>query len=164
VIFSDSFESPLVDRNFYSTFTAGQQLGGWTVTAGDVDLIGQDFWQAAEGVQSLDLNGTHPGAIATTLTTVPFLTYRIDFRLAGNPHGPPQVKTGQVRVNNVVVDNFTADTTGHSSADMGYLQRTVLVTTTATSATIEFASTTDLPTGPVIDNIIIQNCLVTTCP
>lgn len=89
--FADGFESPVLAPNTFATFVAGQQLGVWTLTQGDVHLIGANFCQAAEGVQSLDLDGSTGanGAVAVRLPTVPLLAYRVRYALAGNPASGP---------------------------------------------------------------------------
>lgn len=111
--FSDgSFETPLAPAGGFTTLGAGSSIGPWTVTYGTVDLIGAGFWAAADGDQSVDLSGYWSGAVAQTFATQPGTRYLVSYALAGNPAGPPTVKTGQVQVNGVDVQNFSFDTTG----------------------------------------------------
>jgi choice-of-anchor C domain-containing protein len=163
--FQDGFESPVVAPNTFALFVAGQQMGVWAVTRGDVHLIGAGFWQATEGVQSLDLDGGQQGAIATSFATLPLVTYKVSYRLAGNPAAGPAIKTGQVLINGQVVQNFSFDVTGKTFANMGYVQRSFLFLTLGSSAALAFSSTTT-PSGfgPVLDDVVVQSCLLILCP
>jgi choice-of-anchor C domain-containing protein len=163
--FSDgSFESPVVAPNTFQTFFAGQSIGPWRVTQGSVDLIGQGFWQAADGVQSLDLDGNEQGAVAQTFSTLPLLKYEVSFKLAGNPQSGPTVKTGQVLVNGQVVKKFSFDITGKTFSNMGYVSQEFTFLASGSSTTLEFASTTPGYFGPVIDKVEVESCLVILCP
>lgn len=162
----DGFETPVVAPNTFATFVAGQQMGAWTVTRGDVHLSGAGFWQVAEGVQSLDLDGGQQGAVAATFAVVPLVTYKVSYRLAGNPVAGPTIKTGQVLVNGQLAQNFSFDITGKTSTNMGYVQKSfLLLLTFEHSVTLEFSSTTT-PSGwgPVLDDVVVQSCLLVLCP
>src|SRR5512139_751777 len=71
-----SFENPVAAPPF-QTFPSGQSIGPWLVTSGTVDLVGPTTWLAAEGNQSVDLNGANTGAVAQTFTTVPGTKYTV---------------------------------------------------------------------------------------
>jgi choice-of-anchor C domain-containing protein len=162
--FSDGgFETPVVAPNTFVTVFPGQPLGPWTVVSGNVDHIGAGFWQAAEGVQSLDLDGGQAGAVSQTFATSPLFAYEVSFALAGNPVDLPVVKTGQVLVNGHVALNFSFDTTGKTEAHMGYVHREFAFQATGNTTTLEFASTTEGAFGPVIDDVEIQPCLLILC-
>lgn len=81
------FEQPLApvgDRTWTS------HLPGWTVH-GNVDVIHAGFWDAAEGVQSLDLSGEDSGPgtyIEQAVPTVPGQEYVLAFSYANNPDAP----------------------------------------------------------------------------
>jgi choice-of-anchor C domain-containing protein len=163
--FSDgSFESPVVTPNTFQTFFAGASIGPWTVTQGSVDLIGQGWWQAADGVQSLDLDGDQQGAVAQTFSTLPLLKYEVSFKLAGNTGSGPTVKTGQVLVNGQVVKEFSFDITGKTPSNMGYVSQEFTFLASGSSTTLEFASTTPGAFGPVIDKVEVESCLLILCP
>lgn len=164
VAFADGFENPVVPANGFVTFVAGQPMGVWTVTRGDVHLIGQNFWQAAEGVQSLDLDGAVNGGVAVAFHTIPLFAYRVSYALAGNPDSGPTVKTGKVRVNGATAQEFTFDITGKSRANMGYVKKSFAVLATSGSMTLEFISTTTPGGwGPVIDDVVVEKCLLILC-
>ncbi|MEV4121604.1 DUF642 domain-containing protein [Micromonospora sp. NPDC049645] len=161
-VFADGFESPAITGDF-TEFAAGQQFGVWTVTAGTVGLTRD--WQAAEGNQSLDLNGFNPGAVARTLPTKLLTTYRVSYALAGNPDNGPLIVTGKVTANGQIIDSFSFDTTGHTPSAMGYVYRTVYFTNLLSATTVlQFASTTGDAFGPVIDDVRVESCLLVICP
>jgi len=68
-------------------------ITGWVVTGDSVDYIGT-YWQAAQGVRSVDLNGNDPGGIQQTFDTVAGQLYRVNFALAGNPDGRSTSRRG----------------------------------------------------------------------
>jgi choice-of-anchor C domain-containing protein len=160
---SDGFETPVVTPRTFRTFSSGQSLGAWTVTGGTVDLNGAGFWQSAEGVQSLDLNGHIPGAVARTIPTNLLTKYRVSYALAGNTDAGPAVKTGKVLVNGEVEQNFSFDITGKSRTDMGYVTKQFTFLSSGTSATLQFASTTPGAYGPVVDKVQVESCLLILC-
>jgi choice-of-anchor C domain-containing protein len=163
-VLREGFETPVVAGSFVR-LPVGTQIGHFTVTRGNVDLVANNLWQASEGRQSLDLAGDVQGSVATTFDTVPLITYRVRYALAGNPNSAPVVKTAEVSVNNHAVQQASFETTGRTNADMGYVQHTFYFLTTASSVTLEFASTTvPAPFGPVIDDVRVDSCLLVLCP
>ncbi|GGO95631.1 choice-of-anchor C family protein [Wenjunlia tyrosinilytica] len=154
-----SFETPLAPAGSFQTYAAAQSIGPWRVTTGSVDLIGAGYWQAAEGDQSVDLNGTSPGAVAQTFTTTPGTKYTVTYSLAGNPGTPPVVKTGKVLVDGQDFQDFSFDITGKSSTNMGYVTRQLTFVARNPTTTLTFASTTaNSARGPVIDDVLVQPC------
>jgi choice-of-anchor C domain-containing protein len=159
-----SFESPVVAPNTFQIFVLGESIGAWTVSQGDVHLIGAGFWQAADGAQSLDLDGSAvQGGVAQEFTTVPLLKYKVRFKLAGNPAAGPTVKTGQVLANGNVIQNFSFDITGKTMADMGYVSKETHFVATGLSTTLTIRSTTGSGYGPVIDKVTVESCLLVIC-
>ena len=92
LVISGDFEAPYVQHDWVN-FAAGQTLGGWTVGHGSVDLVTnagfREYWPAASGRQSVDLNGWEPGSIWQEIPTVPGASYTLRFALSGNPVGDP---------------------------------------------------------------------------
>ena len=161
----DGFEAPVLAPDSFALFSAGQPMGAWTVTSGDVHLIGAGFWQAAEGSQSLDLDGGQRGAVAMDLPTVPLFVYRVSYSLAGNPVAGPTVKTGTASVNGGLTQSFSFDITGKTRTDMGYVRKSFHFLATSHTSTLEFASTTTpAGWGPVIDDVVVRACLLIICP
>lgn len=159
-----SFESPVVAPNTFQLFSVGEYIGPWKVSQGDVHLIGAGFWEAADGVQSLDLDGSAvQGGVAQEIATVPLVKYKVRFKLAGNPAAGPAIKTGQVLVNGNVLRNFSFDITGKTMADMGYVTKETYFVATGLSTTLTFRSTTGTGYGPVIDKVTVKSCLLIIC-
>jgi choice-of-anchor C domain-containing protein len=159
-----SFETPVISPHTFHTYYAGESVGPWTVTSGSVELNGAGFWQAADGDQSLDLDGADTGALSQTFATNLLTTYRVSYSLAGNPDDIPAVKTGKVLVNGHVAQNFSFDTTGTSRANMGYVTKAFTFLSAGTSAKLEFVSTTTPGGyGPVIDKVSVDSCLLIIC-
>ena len=165
ILFSDgSFETPVVTPSTFQRLFAGQTMGAWQVTSGSVDLIGAGFWQAAKGVQSLDLDGGDNGTIEQTFTTIPLNTYEVSYALAGNPASGPTVKTGEAFVNGALAQNFSFDVTGKTLANMGYVHREFTFVATGLATTVRFASTTTPGGfGPVLDDVDVESCLLIIC-
>jgi choice-of-anchor C domain-containing protein len=165
-ILNGSFEDG-IDPGGFTTLYAGQpsatNITGWTVTTGNIDYIG-NYWQAANGVRSLDMNGLEPGAISQTLTGLTSgHQYTVTFSLAGNPDNGPAVKTLEVTAG---VGNqsysFDITTTPSTHGHMGWVRESFVFTANATSDILAFASTTtsipqgSLPAfGPALDNVSI---------
>ncbi|MET8953816.1 choice-of-anchor C family protein [Streptomyces sp. NPDC004393] len=153
-----SFETPTAPPNSFSTFLAGQTMGLWHVDSGSVDLVDNGFWQAAEGGQSVDLSGANAGVLSQTFTTVPGTKYTVTYSLAGNPAGPPTVKTGEVRIDGQKFQDFTFDTTGKTFTNMGYVTRQFTFVANNTATTLTLASADHTAYGPVIDNVQVKSC------
>ncbi|MET7277134.1 DUF642 domain-containing protein [Kribbella sp. NPDC005582] len=161
-VFANGFENPRVPA-YFSSFGAGQQFDGWTVTAGGVDLVAS--WQDAEGRQSLDLNGAVNGSVARTLPSQLLTTYKVTFAVAGNPEGPPAVKSGKVEVNGQEVDTFTFSIVGKSPTSMGWVYRSFYFTNLLSSSSVlQFSGTSGGNWGPAIDDVKVESCLLILCP
>ncbi|MGK5531129.1 choice-of-anchor C family protein [Streptomyces sp. URMC 129] len=159
-----SFESPFARTDSFTNFPAGQFIGPWQVSSGSVDLVDDGLWQAAEGDQSLDLNGSNTGAVAQTFTTTPGETYTVTYALAGNPAGGPALKTGRVLLDGQNIQDFSFDITGTSLTDMGYIKRQVTFVATGATTTLSFVSTTPGSAyGPVIDDVQVTSCCPCAC-
>src|SRR5688572_20639925 len=53
-------------------------VNGWTVGPDSVDLVGS-YWQAKDGIHSIDLSGNAPGSIAQTFDTVVGGLYTVSY-------------------------------------------------------------------------------------
>ncbi|MFF7654470.1 choice-of-anchor C family protein [Streptomyces sp. NPDC007983] len=153
-----SFETPRVAASTFVNVGTGGTIGPWKVTGGNVDLIGAGFWQAAEGDQSVDLNGGNAGTVSQTFTTVPGKRYTVTYSLAGNPAGGPAVRTGKVLVDGQNFQDFTFDVTGKTTTNMGYVTHEVSFVATGATTTLAFASTVSGAYGPVIDDVSVRHC------
>lgn len=163
IVTNGSFELPVQQPGTYTTYSAGQVLGGWTVAQGSVDLIGAGFWQASNGVQSVDMSGVSAGTIYQDLATVGGARYDLLFDLAGNPTFQ-DIKTLQVFWGAVgspaLVGTFTFNTAGFSLANMGWRTVTIsgLLAPSATSR-LQFVSLDNSNAGPALDNVRVVAAL-----
>lgn len=164
-------ETPQLRPGTFTRYAAGDTLGPWRVTEGDVDLMGSGFWQVAEGQQSLDLEGGTAGAIEQSFPTSIGQCYAVYYALAGNPDSGPAVKTGYARITHGDGDTSTAsrqqsfafDTTRRSRTRMGYVRKTFHFRAMGSSATLRFASTTGSGYGPVIDDVAVTTAGIADC-
>jgi choice-of-anchor C domain-containing protein len=156
LVVEGDFEAPPAGPTFV-TYAAPLTFGAWRVTSGSIDHIGL-YWQAASGVQSVDLSGLVAGTIQQDIVTEPGARYVLRFALSGNPDGPPSTKQTEVRFGGDVVDQPTS-ASGASRAMMnwGYVQYTVEATS-ALSA-LEFESLTNTPFGPALDDVSLCQIL-----
>jgi len=140
----------------YMVFGAGLSLPGWTMESGTVEIVGT-YWQAAEGRQSLDLNGIFEeiGTLYQDVATVPGARYRVRFALAGNPEGGPAVKSLTLTWGDSELDTLTFDTTGRTLADMGWEYHEYVVTAASTRSRLRFQSTSSSFCGPALDDISV---------
>ncbi len=132
-------------------------IAGWRVTSGYVDLVGR-WWQPAGGADSLEVGTPGPGAVEQRIATVAGRRYRLSFALAGNPEGPPRVKTLLVRAG-PASRRFSFDTAGHTRQAMGWRTETLDFTAAAGTTVIGFARTDGSPRsgwyGPAVDEVTV---------
>jgi choice-of-anchor C domain-containing protein len=135
-------------------------ITGWTVIEGNIDWVSSlpCSWNASDGLLSLDLVGNQTkGGIQQTFDTVPGVSYRVTFDLAGNFGVPPVVKPLTVTVAGTT-HNFMFDTTGATLEDMNWTTKSIGFIATSTSTTLAFVSdTTGLGgsgnAGAALDNV-----------
>jgi choice-of-anchor C domain-containing protein len=140
-------------------------IPGWTVSAGNIDWEGKPpcGWVPSNGSFSLDLVGIAAGGIGgiqQTFDTVPGVTYKVSFDLAGNYGGLPVVKPLAVTVAGVT-QTCTFDTTGRGPSNMGWTRKHFRFVAGSTSATINFVSDVSAlgglnNAGAVLDNVSVQ--------
>lgn len=158
-ITNGGFEEPAVSGgNGLDRYNSGSgSLTGWTIDSGNIDLIGS-FWEASEGDQSVELNGTGAGSISQAITGLTSgASYTLSFDLAGNPNGP-DIKVVDVGVSGLVTQ-FSFDSSGQSATDMGWLTQSVSFLAGSDTETISFASVSsehDGFQGPAIDNVSLS--------
>ncbi len=90
-------------------------LIGWEIVDGPVDVIGPQRWLPAHGSFCLDLDG----GVRQTVSTMPGEVYVLSFRLAGNVEAPPTEKTLRVRIDDLEKD-FQFNALGHTRTRMGW--------------------------------------------
>lgn len=149
------FEKPVLSGGF-AEYNAGQTFGKWTVTSGSIDLVTASYWTPAQGVQSVDLDGSNAGAIAQNLSTTAGTSYSLSFAMAGNPVCGSQVVQMQVVWGSTVVATLSFDTTGHSTSSMGWKHHTYTVQATSATTSLSFVSLTQSLCGPTLDNVSVK--------
>jgi len=145
VLFS-SFESPIIGSG-YQNFTLGQTFDGWTVSAGDVDIIRGAYSPLPfpDGDQAVDLNGFQPGAISQSINTVIGQAYSLNFWLSANTVVSAQANAGA-----------GATTQIFSSGNTAWNQYFLPFTATGTSTLISFSSVNTPGTGgPTLDEVSV---------
>ena len=160
-----SFESPVVNGNFETK--TGTGIDDWVI-GGTVDHI-DGYWQAADGAQSVDLNGTTLGSLSQDLSLAPSSGYVLSFYLAENPDGPPDPKSLTVTITDTTLLPQIVTTAGITSThdDMNWTQFLFPFTTGLSGLyTLTFASTSvGTPTagcpsgdcwGPALDAVTIM--------
>ena len=133
------------------------QLTHWTITPGRIDLVDKDWWDPAEGDQSIDLNHAGPGSLSQNLLTEAGATYDIDFALTGNWRGPPDTKSMEVWWDGAKVAQFDiTEPTGWSTSNMNWqYYRISNMTASSSSTTLKFVSLTAGEGGPVLDDVSV---------
>lgn len=130
---------------------------GWVVTRGEIDLHANHA-KAAKGRRSIDLNGSPGvGGIEQNIKTVKGKKYVLKFMLAGHP-GKVEADEPE-KLMGVYIDDvsktYKFDTTGHTRAKMGWVEKEVAFTANGDKTMIEFYSLSKLDRycGPSIDDI-----------
>jgi choice-of-anchor C domain-containing protein len=172
VLNNGGFETPVVPAGSYQTITPGAEPAGfgWSVTAGNVDIVMQTALGASEtafdGVQCLDLDGNVPGAIAQTFATRAGTTYTLKFAYANNFSGGGTNAQAVV----TVVDATTGSNliapipiahNNSSAAGLNWTQSgTIQFTAQGSTTTLTFASTDPSgSTGVLLDGVSVDPVL-----
>ena len=156
IVVNGSFESGPDPGSYLPLNPGSTAIPGWTVTRGQIDYVG--IWQDFDGSRSIDLDGSPGfGGIAQTLPTTPGVRYRVNFALAGNPHGPPEPKLLQVTAaGQSAIFAFNATATTYEN--MAWERREWQFTATGTTATLEFFTrdTINGYFGPALDSVSVH--------
>ena len=102
-------------------YQGGRTLPGWVVGGDSIDVVPSNYWSAAHGNQSVDLNGLGPGYIYQDLNTVPGTTYQLRFAMAGNGNVlTKNITTMALLWNGIVADVLTFDTSSQISPNLAW--------------------------------------------
>jgi hypothetical protein len=181
-----SFESPAVTAGRFADFPVGSTLGAcglaapgspgyqvncWRVFGGTVDVVAAPYWAGKGTKQSIELNGNGPGEILQLIGVAPNTTYHFSFYMSGDPFIAGVVSLLAVQeqfdasgkyIGGNSLGTSTFNTTGHTTASMGYKLVTTSFTTgpNAHYADVELQSLTynvSAPWwGPVVDNASVH--------
>ena len=157
-IINGSFELGTDPGASFSTLAAGSSaITGWTIGGAGVDYIG-GYWNASDGVRSVDLSALSAGGVSQNITTVAGKTYKVTFDMAGNPDGGFGDKLMVVTSNgfNPQINSFTVGA-ANTHLNMGWQSMSYMFTAgPGTVTNIAFASDEYNPYGPALDNIGIS--------
>ena len=146
-----SFEMPAGSGTF-DTLYAVTSIPGWTVQTGSIDHI-TNYWPAAEGFRSIDMNGFAPATLWQELWIPQAGNLTLQFAMAGNPDGEPVVKTLEVSLVGLP-QTFTFNASGATRTDMHWTDKTAnFAIPSAGNYTLQFHSLSDGPYGPALDNV-----------
>ena len=154
LILNGSFEQPRQTSDAALSSGSGG-LADWTIGGDSVNLDGSGYWQAEDGLQSLDLSGNAPGSVSQTVTgTTAGATYTLSWFVAGNPECGQAVKRMNVYWNGTLVDEPSFNTTGRTHVSMGWVEEQVNVVATGND-TVEFAdaASDQSSCGANLDNV-----------
>ena len=135
----------------------GQTIGGvggsWTVTSGDVDLEGS-WADSPLGGTALGLDGTVPGAIEQTISTVAGRQYQVVFALTGNFQGGNTQDELRVSAAGISEDFSVTMPSGWSTGNLLWEHRSFTFTADDINTVLEFASLSPSGgLGPVISDV-----------
>jgi choice-of-anchor C domain-containing protein len=122
--------------------TGSTAISHWTVGGNSVDIVNASYFQPAQGSQSLDLAGSTSGSLTQKVATTSGTLYLLKWEMAGNPVCGQPVKVMHVSWDGTVVGSFKFDTSGHSTASMGWVERHLTVKADGAKSTIKFADAT----------------------
>jgi len=141
-------------------------IAGWSVINGPVAYV--RVWPAASGISSIDLSGDgNPvsGGVARSVQTQTGGKYIFSFHISGNPGTSfprdPSEKRLSVRIGEVQqVYSYDTAVEQNTFGNMKWRQNQILYLASTNLTRIELVNVmgTNL-TGPVIDNIILQECV-----
>lgn len=145
-------------------------LTGWSVGGAEgVDWVHNNYWQAADGVYSLDMNALGIGSVSQSFATVAGGTYTVSYSLSMNPDTNntfpiPRLMTVAATddATNTVVgqsdltEPFNVFASQLSPGSMNWQTRTLTFTATGTSTTLSFTSGNDYAGGFALDNVSVD--------
>lgn len=150
-----SFELNKTPELYMDYITGSDKIKDWSVSHGTVSLVG-NYWSAAEGKNSIELNGSSAGAISQTFNTVPGKTYGVVFSATTNPDrkfDPPYVM--QVSAAGLSQD-YSLPYPSNRSSDMRWITHYWAFKAAARRTTLQFRSMTEGGCGPCVDQISVK--------
>jgi hypothetical protein len=145
-------------------------LGGWTIAQSDcvsgsaapnINLVSNIYWDSAEGLQSIDLNGdgnTAP-SISQSIITVPGFNHRVGWQESMNYEGGQNVSVSyQFKIPSVSFQQtYTVQGDARRNArNMMYTRRWVEFKATGAQTEIRFDSCSNTDKGPVLDDVVFS--------
>jgi choice-of-anchor C domain-containing protein len=162
LLVNESFEAGPSPGNYVELSNGSTALTGWVVTTGTVDYV-EVGWNAADGMRSLSLNGSGPGAVAQTFFTNPGAQYTVTFFMAGDAFGNPVLKHMRVAAAGQFQD-YEFDASHAWPWDLGWLQKTFTFTANSGSTTLTFTSLDSGNQGPALDKVVVTGPAASSVP
>lgn len=145
-------------------------LAGWTIGGAEgVDWVPNEYWQAADGNFSLDMNALGIGTVTQSFATVAGGTYTVTYSLSMNPDtnntfpiprlltvAATDTTTNTVVGQSDLIEPFNSFGSQLSPGSMNWQTRTLTFTATGTSTSLSFISGNDYAGGFVLDNVSVE--------
>jgi choice-of-anchor C domain-containing protein len=149
----------------FKTVNSGTAVTGWTIGDGGIDYI-QIYWQAGDGIYSIDLSGDNAGLMAQSFNTSPGQSYTVTFLLAGNPDSSADKQlqltvTGSTDFQSAL---YTFQQNGWTKRNMGWTPESFTFTAVDSSYTLEFKSLNNNGWGPALDKVEVIPLPPPSCP
>ena len=113
----------------FDGFGGADALPGWTINSGNVDVTtsASPWGPAADGSNSLDINGWEAGSISQTFATVAGATYTVSFDYSRNAAGAPDPATATVSAGGATYD-VSAPNDGSLGSEFNFIWKPVSFT------------------------------------
>jgi choice-of-anchor C domain-containing protein len=157
LITNGGFETPVAPSGSSDLVSAGSSaLFGWAITTGDVNVVDNGLWQAFEGTQSLDLNGTQPGTISQSIATTAGTDYSLSFAYANNFGAGNPVAMAELKVSGAssLLDQ-TITHSGSTANNMSYVIFSGSFVADSPTSTLQFKALNSGPWGITLDAISV---------
>ena len=152
-VVSDGLFLEAPDPGVSTQYNTGQTFGGWTVTDGDVELIGSGFEDSPLGGRGVALNGNNPGAITQTLATEAGRQYQVVFAASGTWGSGDEIKDIRVSADGESEDFSISEPPNWSPTNMLWQNLSFSFTADGTSTDLTFASLDAGNIGPAIADV-----------
>ncbi|MBB3207905.1 CSLREA domain-containing protein, partial [Rhodopirellula rubra] len=124
-----------------SQYGVSGTFGDWTVSRATVDLFSISDWQSPLGGRVVNLDGSAPGTIEQTLTTVAGQQYQVVFSLSGDFSGGEAVKNLRVSASGTSANFEATQTSNWSWGETGaFEQRSFTFTADGNTSLLQFHS------------------------
>ncbi len=153
-------EGPDIPENFGylpNVRVGSTDIKGWTVTRGNIDVVGRRLWVSGHGQRSIDLHGTPGfGGVKQAFKTVVGQRYQVSFLMSGTPKESISLFKLAVRAADKQQE-FSFDATGKSPTQMGWTRQSWDFVAISAETTLEIHTLqTTAPTyGPIIDDVSV---------
>jgi choice-of-anchor C domain-containing protein len=151
-----SFETATVNpgAGFVTLGVGNPAITGWEIIGDSIDYIGT-YWDADDGLRSIDLNGNSgPGGIRQSFDTTATTLYHVIFAMAANPDGGAATRDVLVQ-SGAFSQVFTfAVPAGTTQQNMNWAEYSFDFLAGGDTTTLSFLSTTPSQFfGPALDDV-----------